>query len=321
MEIALNRREIIGVGLMSVALGTLISIDARGGEVKCFADFPVTLALESWPLKLSDSPMINPASERRDSTKEKAGALPPVTVVGEQVSAFREEDRVGTYGQPRWTADRRFPGVRTYVIPENEVEFEYWFRADVPRKGGAETQHMYELSFGLPYRFQLDLYAIARTKPKEKTFFDQAIELRYAFADWGKIWGNPTFYLEYINRDEAADKVEGKLLLAGEIAPGWHWGQNFLFEAEVGGAREYEYGWTGGVSYTVIDQKLSVGLEAQFSLFDTHGHRGTYRDETFIGPSFQYRPSPKMHLDIAPLIGVDHESPAAKILVNFAYSF
>ena len=139
---------------------------------------------------------------------------------------------------------------------ENEVEFEYWFRADVPRKGAAEIQHMFELSFGLPYRFQLDLYGIARTEGKEKTFFDQAIELRYAFADWGKIWGNPALYIEYINRDQLPDKVEGKLLLGGQLATRWHWGSNFVFEHELGGAQENSHEWTTGLSYTARDRQL-----------------------------------------------------------------
>ncbi len=321
MEIALKLNLIRKIAIVSTVVASVVPAVTKAETASRFPDFSLTIALENQPLKLSDIPVINPADQRRDSSKEKTATMPPVTVVGEQVSPYREEDRIGTYNQPRWTADRRFPGVRTYVIPENEVEFEYWFRADVPRKGAAEIQHIFELSFGLPYRFQLDLYGIARTEGNEKTFFDQAIELRYAFADWGKIWGNPALYIEYINRDQSPDKVEGKLLLAGEFAPRWHWGQNFLMEAEVGGQREYEYGWTGGVSYTLIDEKLSIGVEAQFSLFDLHGHRGTYRDETFIGPSIQFRPSPKMHLNIVPLIGVDHESPAAKILVNFAYAF
>ncbi len=281
-------------------------------------------------LTLDNMPTINPAEQGRE-TREAASQpankhpapfeLPAVTVVGEQPGALREEDRVGGYSQPRWTVDRRFPGVRTYVVPENSFTFEYWTRADIPRRGPTEIQHLFEAEIGLPYRFQLDLYGIVRSEDNNENFFDNQIELRYAFADWGKIWGNPTLYLEYANRDQAADKVEMKLLLAGELAPGWHWGQNILFEAEVGGDREYEYGWTGGISYTVIDEKLSVGLEAQFSLFDVKGDRGTYRDETFIGPSVQYRPTPRIHLDVAPLIGVTGESPAAKLLFNFSYEF
>src|SRR5450432_2448115 len=294
---------------------------------------PAPLRLAIAPAKyLDDSPMINPADERRPSesapsTQPSAAShvpafeLPAVTVVGQKTSDLREEDRIGTYGQPRWTADRRFPGVRTYVMPENSVEFEYWTRVDVPRHGPSEVQHMFELEFGLPSRFQLDLYIIDRTEGGQQSFIDQQIEVRYAFADWGKIWGNPTLYLEYINRDELSDKIEAKILLSDELAPRWHWGQNFLFEGETGGEREYEYGWTGGISYTLADEKFSVGAEAQFSLFDVHDHRGSYRDETFLGPSIQYRPMPRMHLDLAPLIGVDHETGIAKIFFVFGNEF
>ena len=47
-----------------------------------------------------------------------------------------------------------------------------------------------------------------------KKFLDESkVELRWAFADWGKIWGNPTIYLEWKGEDAAPDHVEGKLLL------------------------------------------------------------------------------------------------------------
>lgn len=249
--------------------------------------------------------------------------LPPVTVTGQaEGEKLKEEHPVGSYGQPEWTTQRRFPGVRTYVLPENTFALEYWTRVDIPRDGFSEVQHMFEAEIGLPYRFQLDLYGIARTEGGEdKTHFDQMIEVRWALADWGKIPWNPTLYVEYVNRDEKPDKIEAKLLLCDELAPRWHWAQNFLFEGETGGDREYEYGWTGGISYTLIDQVLSIGAEAQFSVFDTQGNRGAYRDETFVGPSIQYRPLPRMHLDFAPLLGVTPESPAAKLLFNMAYEF
>ncbi len=283
-------------------------------------------------INLMDSmPLVNPADAGRQpggpSTQTSEARLtpytmPPVTVVGEGPELLHEEELIGSYAEPRWAADRRFPGVRTYVMPEGAVEFEYWTRADVPRKGSTEIQHQFELEFGLPDRFQLDFYAIARTQgPGQPTLFDQQVELRYAFADWGEIRGNPTLYLEYANLGQDAPKIEVKLLLAGELGSGWHWGQNILWEASTNAQREYEYGWTGGLSKTVIDEKFSLGAEAQFSLFDVHGHRGRYRDETFLGPSIQYRPRPTLHLDIAPLIGVDHESPAGKLFFVFGCEF
>ena len=60
-------------------------------------------------------------------------------------------------------------------------------------------------------------------------------ELRWALANWGKIPGNPTIYLEWKNEDAAPDHFEGKLLLGGAIASGWHWGSNFVWEHELGG--------------------------------------------------------------------------------------
>ncbi len=83
---------------------------------------------------------------------------PAITVAGENPDGLVSEDRIGSYGQPRWTATRRFPNTRVYVIPEGKVEFEYWVRPTFENDGNTETRTLYELEFGLPYRFQLDLY-------------------------------------------------------------------------------------------------------------------------------------------------------------------
>jgi hypothetical protein len=285
-----------------------------------------SLAPTRVPLMMDTTPVVNPAEHGRSPTTQPGAAskvpnweLPPVTVVGQP--ALKSDQYVGSYEQPRWTVDRRFPGTRVYVVPEGTVEFEYWFRADVPRGGGdTETRHMFELEFGLPYRFQLDLYGIVRSEGQE-TFIDNAIELRWAFADWGKIWGNPTIYLEYVNREEKYDKLEAKLLLGGQFGRGWHWGQNIIWEGETGGECEYEYGWAGGISKVLIDTKLEAGVEAQVSFFDVKDDRGDYSSEVFVGPSVQFRPSARTHLNFAPLFGIGDQSPCAKVLFNFGYEF
>src|SRR5438270_7655409 len=50
--------------------------------------------------------------ETAPSKSEHVGTweLPAVRVVGEKPGELREEDRIGAYEQPRWTADRRFTG-------------------------------------------------------------------------------------------------------------------------------------------------------------------------------------------------------------------
>ena len=278
-----------------------------------------------------DTPMANPADKHPAGTNTVSAVsgpvhtweLPAIPVVGQAPSPLREEDRIGDYGQPRWTADRRFPRNRIYVIPDGKVEFEYWLRLDVPKEGPTEVQNFYELEFGLPYRLQLDLYLVARNEGEGgPTYLDQQFELRYALADWGVLPGNPTLYAEYALRDDAPDKVEGKFLLGDELAPRWHWGANLVYEAEIAGEDlEHEYAATLGLSYTVLDEKLSVGAEAEASFVDTKANRGDYSKEVYVGPSIQYRPRKNAHIDVAPLLGVTDDAKRAKVFAVFGWEF
>jgi len=63
-----------------------------------------------------------------------------VTVEGERVPELFEEQRIGSYQQPRWTATRRFPTTRVYVVPEGKVEFEYWLRPTFNRDAPAPAE-------------------------------------------------------------------------------------------------------------------------------------------------------------------------------------
>ncbi len=164
--------------------------------------------------------------------------LPPVEVVGERPSGLKEEDRIGPNEQPRWTAARRFPGTRIYVVPPETVEFEFWLRPTVPRNGKTELRSLYELEFGLPHRLQLDLYLRTESETDGPTRIGESIELRYAFAEWNRIWGNPTLYIEWSRLEDEPDAIEAKLLLGGEIAPRWHWGVNLSDELSTGGDRQ-----------------------------------------------------------------------------------
>ncbi len=278
--------------------------------------------------------VVNPAdAQRRPSTQTtgqstgqpermRSFELPAVTVVGEKESGLREEDRVGSYAQPRWTATRRFPSTRVYVVPEGKVEFEYWLRPTFTKDGDTETRSLYELEIGLQHRFQLDLYL--RTDQDGDTgdmLLGEQIEVRWAFADWGKIPGNPTVYFEYVMLEDRPDKIEPKLLLGGELAPRWHWGANLVAEIELSGERSHEYQVTGAVSYTIIDEKLSLGAESQLIMTDVAGDRGDFTTEVLLGPSVQFRPLPQMTINFAPLVGLTDDSPDAQIYLNIGYEF
>ncbi len=268
-----------------------------------------------------------PASPPDPSPQEpdrrlRSWELPPVTVVGEPSSSLREEDRIGPYGQPRWTATRRFPTTRVYVIPEGKVEIEGWARGTFARDGSTEWRFLQEVEIGLPCRFQLDLYLRQDwDSESDDTLWGGQFEVRWALADWGVLWGNPTLYLEYIVLEQRPDKIEPKLLLGGEIAERWHWGMNFVVEFQLGGDRETEYQITNGFSYTVIDSVFSVGIEQRLILADEKNDRGDFSTSLVIGPSFQWRPLPPLTVNVAPLAGVTGGSPDLQLWINVGWEF
>jgi len=264
-------------------------------------------------------------AQSKEGYRQHSYEMPPVVVEGKPLQGeIREEDRIGTYAQPRWTTQRRFPATRVYVVPEGKFEFEWWLRPEIPRHGGpVETQSQYEFEMGLPYRFQLDFYLVTTKEGNGGGFEldEQKVEGRWAVADWGVIPGNPTFYLEWAQRDSAADVIEGKLLLGGEIVSRWHWGTNLVFEYEMGDEHETAYELTAGLSYTIVDEVLSLGGEGKFALIDSSEDRGNFAEEVLIGPSLQLKPLPQMHIDVAPLFGVTGDSPVAQIYVVVGWEF
>ncbi len=160
-----------------------------------------------------------------------AWELPALLVPGEAKPQLREEDRIGTYGQPRWTASRRFPTTRVYVIPEGKAEVEWWMRYSFPVANATsqrEVRNYYEVGYGLGHRLQFDFYVVTEQKGHGENakieLLREQVELRYALADWGKLWGNPTLYVEWQRRNGGHDWVEGKVLIGGGLGPGWHGG-------------------------------------------------------------------------------------------------
>jgi hypothetical protein len=261
-----------------------------------------------------------PAPEQRYHTFD----TPAITVFGK--APLAEEDRIGDYAQPRWTAHRRFSETRVYVVPKGMAEFEFWAVPETDKDGNTETKTQYEMEFGLGHRMQLDLYAVAHQAGNKGAmqFDEQKVEFRYAFADWNKIWGNPTAYLEWASTNSGADVAEFKLLLGGQIRSGWHWGSNLVFEQAMGDTRERSKEWTTGISYSAIDSKISIGLETQLALENekmANGSRTTDKKGFLLGPSFQFRPVPNMHIDLAPLAGVTHDAPRSKVFVVVGWEF
>jgi len=291
-----------------------------------------TFLVLSFCIPNSFSQVVNPADKQKSSSSESNSPdqrlptwqMPAIDVYGE--APLREEDRIGDYAQPRWTAHRRFGETRVYVVPKGMVEFEYWLIPEKAKNGPTNWASQYEVEFGLPGRVQLDLYAVAHKTGNhdELKMDEQKVEVRYAFADWNKIPLNPTLYLEWKQESNAADHAEVKLLFGGQISPGLHWGSNLVWDHETGGAIETSNEWTTGLSYTLADTKFALGMETQLALVNDRispGVRSPFSKQFLIGPSIQFRPLPQMHLDFAPLFGATKDASQSKTFVVLGWEF
>jgi hypothetical protein len=261
------------------------------------------------------------SEEQKDESKPKAAsedehvpsyAAPPVQ--GTTVRAPRslhEEELIGTYAQPRWSAKRRFPTTRIYVVPEGTAQFEWWLETKTPLEDAdaSRFRSLFEFEFGLGHRLQLDLYL----ETEQQAFGEwglsaEKFEVRYAFADWGKLPANPTLYVEWVRTHEGPHKAELKLLLGDELGPRVHWGANLVYERVLGGDREAEYAATAGVSYTIQDEQVSFGGEVKVELVDVAGSRFKFNAyEVLVGPSIQWRPVKAAHVDLVALVGTEFE--------------
>jgi len=321
--------------VMPAGVAALLLVATGAGASESGPDQPLPLDLQlqsvvAAPLAADPAMLIaqvsDPAAEQRKqqesatsvgskrSSRVGTWEMESIIVEGHR-SDLLEEDRIGSYKQPRWTAHRRFPSTRIYVRPAGEIDLEQWYRVKVPREGDNEVISISELEMGLPYRLQLDLYLITRREGHGETFVDNGVELRYAFADWGYIWGNPTIYLEWVGQDSKADKMETKMLLGDELLPGWHWGSNLVWEQTTGDSRTTELEWTLALSHTLRDEKISVGFEGKFAWENEEGNRSDWAEDLRIGPSIQFRPLPQMHIDFAPLFGITGDSKRADVFV------
>jgi len=260
-------------------------------------------------------------SEPDGEKRLRSWELPPVTVVGQAPAALKEEERIGSYNQPRWTATRRFPTTRVYVRPEGKVEFETWGRGTF-EDGDSEWRILQEIEVGLPHRFQLDLYMREDySTDGDETKVGAQFEIRYALADWDVIFGNPTLYFEYVALDDRPDKIEPKILFGGEITERWHWGANLVGEFELTGEQEHEYQITGAVSRTIIDSKFQIGTEAIFSFTNVQHDRDNFHESYVIGPSFQLKPLEPLTINVSPLIGLTDDSPDVQLWTNIGWEF
>lgn len=277
-----------------------------------------TLAFLPWlvqaePAKTASSPSTSSDGVKLDTVNVTAKIDP---------NMLMEDQLIGPNQQPLWTTARRFATTRIYVLAPWELEVEQWWKGKFPDGASNPIENLFQTEYGmgLPYRFQLDLYENYGGNNSDIRQDSMSVELRYALANWGKIPLNPTLYAEWkFGFNGNQDTYELKLLLGDEFGPRWHWGFNYFYEKETGGTFTTETGFAQGISYTVLDDKLSIGLEMNFEY--TYDNANPSTTEFLIGPSLQWRPTSNTHLDITPLIGATQDSPMVETYIIFGIDF
>ena len=251
--------------------------------------------------------------------------MPPVTVTA--TNTLHEEALMGPNQQPEWTARRPFGITRVYVQPPWQVETEFGWDAMYPRGGSPQHEIQQEIEIGLPYRFQLD-YEIHGANFAEgdqgggRWRYDTSEwEVRWALAEWGKIPMNPTVKTEWKHSNGGQDAYEFDLLLGDELASRWHWGTDLFYEQAVNGDRRTEYAVSAAISYSLIDEKVGIGLESRFDTENDRFDRTTHPNVE-VGPSMQWRPTPRTHLNLETLFGVTGlYSPHVETFLFFGIDF
>jgi len=260
-------------------------------------------------------------------------ALPPVTVTG--TSPLQEEQPMGSYNEPEWVARRPFAITRVYVHPAWQMETEFSWDRMYDRGGSPQDEIQQEFELGLPYRFQID-YEIHGANFIDAqnvagpnaglpghgrwNYADSEWELRYALADWGKIIANPTLKAEWKHVNGGGDSWETDLLLGDELTRGWHWGSDFFWEQGVDGNFHTEKAISVAVNYSVIDEKLAVGVEERTDSENDVTSRHAFLNQE-VGPSLQWRPTPRTHLNVECLFGVSVWAPWVETFVFFGVDF
>ena len=255
------------------------------------------------------------------TTFAAAQQLEPVIVTAKKHSPF---EHVGDYNQPAWTLTRKFPSTRVYVMtPPKTVMYEKWFEIRERQNGPSQIRMRDEFAFGLGNRVELDLYAHTLydgpSTNRQFTWRGFSWEVRYALADWGKIFGNPTLYFEHklLNGRQG---IEPKLLLGDRIGKtDYIWGLNLIYEANLASKKsdqEREYAAT--VSFAkIITKDLTLGLSSMYRYNDYEGGS----NELYVGPNAQVRFNGNSHLSLEYMPRISKEGYDSRTLIIFAWRF
>jgi hypothetical protein len=255
------------------------------------------------------------------TTKDTVRTLEEVIVTAQLYPQFQ---KVGENNQPAWTLVRKFPATRVYImVPKGTVMYEKWFDMRTKRNnGGTEVRMRDEFAFGLAKRLELDLYlhTVYRSLGEQSSFGFRGFswEVRYALAEWGKIWGNPTLYFEHKLLDGKYQGIEPKILLGDRIGKNGIWGVNLIYEGYIAPTRnlqEREFAYTASYA-KIINDDLTIGVSNMFRYNDVDATQ-----EWYVGPALQYRFNKNAYINMEILPGLNGDAKQFRNTVIFGWRF
>jgi hypothetical protein len=233
-------------------------------------------------------------------------------------SSYADETRVGPNNQPIWTIERKFAspeGTRVYVLPAWDVSL----ATSVDWKHSQGSVLTQEFELGLPYRFQVDYELRGDNEEEHWGFQGQSVELRYAFADWGRLPGNPALQAEYSQRlrGEEPSSAEGRLQLGDEFHE-WQWGVNLAYEHATTGDVDHEAHLSAAVVHPLLDGRLSLGVEGLVKReTDDQGSRWWGQ----LGPTVYVKITPRLGFAATAQGGMGNAAPDIEIVGLVSYHF
>ena len=273
-----------------------------------------------------------PSASAQDATTER------VVVRGDDIGS--------AYGAPGAFSRTRFaPLTTSYVLPPWTFYFGTIYEGDAFRHGPPDHLLTEELELGLPHRFGVATELSFERFNGGGGPSSSSVEIRYAFADWGKIPLNPTIFGEYkfglgtIRHEEGPppppeekeeeeagppekpDAYEFRLLLADEFFQRLEWSMNLFFEKENTGDRGREWGAAQSLVTPILlpREQLKVGVEMQYKNFTVKDTRGDPQHSFVIGPTVALRTSKSTRLDVSALAGCTDDSPRVQVFAVFSW--
>jgi len=178
------------------------------------------------------------------------------------------EELPSAYGAPTSFSQSRFsPTTNAYVLPPGAIYASLIYEDAVVHFRKPDHDFTIETELGLPYRINVAMETDIERYSPETQLRSFSLEARYAFADWNKIWLNPTIFAEYKfgggrilhdegpptpahkfgpggfdTTNEVPDAYELRLLLSEDFFDRVEWALNGFFEQEIEGDRGREWG-------------------------------------------------------------------------------